>query len=562
MKNRPSDLILFIIAGLIIAGCFSLAYTPRKPGAAASTVFQVSCLEDPSGAFTLADVARDRTRFESESSASVYRGRSRSAFWIRCSLARLADTPGADRYLEIQNPNLEDITVFFPGHEPVQAGKRVPMRELPIRTRLWYIPVPDDLGPDDTVYLRVKSSTVILVPLSVVSGPLMTENAVKDAILYSGFFGILLAVFVINLFFFFFLRHRTFASYLAILAALIVYQLKVHGFLYWLPLSLAAQNRIEWLSLGTLGVFLILFTRQYLFLPLRNRPINHTLLFFLALYLGQTAIGMAGYDFAAGILAYTTGFFVPILIIAATIYTYMIGHTEVRFYLIAWVAIFSATLVWTTAPYFEAQLPANLFLVVGTSLGTLLFTLSIFERIRDELYEKEAIAARENYYLDLSRTDALTGLYNRRYLNETVKRFESANTFVGDAALIMIDMDNFKTINDTYGHLNGDTMLMKFGALIRQYIRKSDLACRYGGDEFLVLLPGAGVEIARRIAEELRAAFSAAPILADDGQPIPHTISLGITGQRTGDTFDGLFLRADAALYQAKKTGRNRVAEL
>ena len=130
------------------------------------------------------------------------------------------------------------------------------------------------------------------------------------------------------------------------------------------------------------------------------------------------------------------------------------------------------------------------------------------------------------------------------------------------SALIMIDLDNFKMVNDTHGHLAGDMILTKTGTHIKKHIRKTDIACRYGGDEFLVFLPGANETAARSIAESMRNDILADFTYSETGEEIKITVSIGVSENRLDDSFDGLFLRADAALYQAKKLGRNRISVL
>lgn len=317
-----------------------------------------------------------------------------------------------------------------------------------------------------------------------------------------------------------------------------------------------------WLSLAGFGVSMMVFAKRFLFLKERLPAVNTILDVNIGLFLVQTALGLSMQTYLANQIAYITGFVVPIVIMATTVKLYVSGYREVRFYLIAWVALFTGTTIWSTAAYAEARVPANYFFVVGTSIDSLLFTLAIFDLLRKELSEKDVMLEREKYYINLSRTDPLTGLYNRRYLNELIKRLESDGEIPSDSALIMIDLDNFKTINDTYGHLAGDLILTKTGTKIKKHIRKTDIACRYGGDEFPVFLPGANESAARLIAESIRNDIVSDCSYSEEGAPIAITVSIGISENRLDDSFDGLFLRADAALYQAKKTGRDRISVL
>ncbi|HEX2980128.1 MAG TPA: histidine kinase N-terminal 7TM domain-containing protein [Anaerolineaceae bacterium] len=156
--------------------------------------------------------------------------------------------------------------------------------------------------------------------------------------------------------------------------------------------------------------------------------------------------------------------------------------------------------------------------------------------------------------------DVLTGLHNRRYLGESLEEeFLHARRDGYPVSLMMIDMDTFKDLNDLYGHKAGDMMLETLGKLIRDRIRRSDIACRYGGDEFLLVLPGMDAQDAQRRAEEWRQAFEAISLKYGTNE-IRGTISIGVAVfPEHGSTVDEVICAADEALYQAKAAGRNRV---
>lgn len=157
--------------------------------------------------------------------------------------------------------------------------------------------------------------------------------------------------------------------------------------------------------------------------------------------------------------------------------------------------------------------------------------------------------------------DPLTGLYNRRYLDETLEReLARARRESYPLCLLLIDLDHFKKVNDTYGHQAGDEVLKMFSALLRDSARAEDIPCRYGGEEFLLLLPKMPLEIANQRAEQLRREF--ATRIIDVGEHhIRETISVGIAAYPDHGTLpDDLTQNADKALYSAKQGGRNRVA--
>ena len=161
----------------------------------------------------------------------------------------------------------------------------------------------------------------------------------------------------------------------------------------------------------------------------------------------------------------------------------------------------------------------------------------------------------------LSSTDSLTGLYNRGHWEESLKQEYARHSRYDTAAtLVMFDIDHFKRVNDTYGHQAGDKVIQQVAETVREHIRDVDIAGRYGGEEFAVLLPGTAKEGGKVFAERLRKAVEAKSV-THDGQVIRCTISLGVADlSRPTPDYKALIERADHALYQSKGNGRNCVS--
>jgi len=155
--------------------------------------------------------------------------------------------------------------------------------------------------------------------------------------------------------------------------------------------------------------------------------------------------------------------------------------------------------------------------------------------------------------------DPLTGLYNRRYLDEALQHeiYRAAREKI-PFSLIVMDIDHFKKINDTYGHPVGDLFLIQIGNLLKQHIRGMDTVCRFGGEEFLLMLPGADANDAFRRSEEIRLKCAAIRI-AHEGQDLRVTISLGVASYPAhSDASEKLLIKADKAMYRSKQNGRNQ----
>jgi two-component system cell cycle response regulator len=164
--------------------------------------------------------------------------------------------------------------------------------------------------------------------------------------------------------------------------------------------------------------------------------------------------------------------------------------------------------------------------------------------------------------IEMAITDALTGLFNRRYMeNHLGTLVEQASARGKPLALLALDIDHFKSINDTHGHDAGDDVLRDFALRIKRSIRGIDLACRCGGEEFIIVMPETDMAVAASVAERLRRRIATEPFAISEGtRTIPVTLSIGIaTLRERDDTPAGLLKRADQALYRAKRDGRNRV---
>jgi diguanylate cyclase len=163
-----------------------------------------------------------------------------------------------------------------------------------------------------------------------------------------------------------------------------------------------------------------------------------------------------------------------------------------------------------------------------------------------------------------AKTDSLTSLTNRKAFFEQVAEMETQGDFLnGRHSLLMIDIDHFKKVNDTFGHLFGDKVIKAVAMVLKKNTKGKDLAARFGGEEFVVLLPDTGIEGARVVAENIRRTIEGASIINPNNKQVVSkvTISLGITELLDEDDFETMILRADKALTAAKDSGRNQVVE-
>jgi diguanylate cyclase (GGDEF)-like protein len=197
-------------------------------------------------------------------------------------------------------------------------------------------------------------------------------------------------------------------------------------------------------------------------------------------------------------------------------------------------------------------------------------TLELLARVRTHLelkYSREQLKKLLQQQKELAKelerlayTDLLTGIWNRRHLCTLAEReLNRAERYNLPLALLIIDIDYFKQVNDTYGHLVGDEVLTAIAQTVQNFLRKVDIFGRFGGEEFLVFLPDTEIRGAVIVAERLRESIAKATILITR-QNILVSVSIGVASYKSGDkTIDAMIQRADTALYQAKNQGRNRV---
>lgn len=182
--------------------------------------------------------------------------------------------------------------------------------------------------------------------------------------------------------------------------------------------------------------------------------------------------------------------------------------------------------------------------------------LARLEQIHLEIEQKQAELIEMNAILvELSFTDKLTGLKNRRFFQEKLEEYFTRYSQSGESfSLCIIDIDHFKKVNDTYGHQTGDYVLEKLASILKLSARQEDITARYGGEEFILLLPSTGISDARVIAENLRQSIACSTW--EMGQ---ITVSIGIATISKADSDITLLQKADQALYASKEQGRNRV---
>ena len=208
-------------------------------------------------------------------------------------------------------------------------------------------------------------------------------------------------------------------------------------------------------------------------------------------------------------------------------------------------------------------------ILVKTPTGDTPFWLLASANIIDYNYDVALYSAfqdittrknRENLLKNQATRDPLTSLYNRRYFEEEVFKRILDSKVSGEAfSVLMLDVDHFKKVNDTFGHKVGDKVLIELAAAAERALRECDIVARYGGEEFVIFLADTNSEEGLRVAERLRETIGEVVVYTDDGREVRFTVSVGLSSSAISENIDMLIKTADEALYRAKNSGRNRV---
>ncbi|HJP35850.1 MAG TPA: diguanylate cyclase, partial [Gammaproteobacteria bacterium] len=393
--------------------------------------------------------------------------------------------------------------------------------------------------------------------------------------------GILLLVFY-NLFLYFSLRDTAYLFYVTYLASLLFVFAVLNGwaqYFFW-PDSKHLKGCGLMISTNLSFFFATLFTRNFLCTKRLTPRLDRFLLIMAGIYVLGFLLGLLNVYRASMYLtlgAASVFFLMPFI----GVYIYLRGYVPARIYAVAWTFVAIGASVYALRD--SGVLPFSDLTSYGVQFGSwieaALLSLALADRInlmRLEMAEaetkythrleaevtkrtgqlEEAVSGAEK----MARTDVITGLGNRRVFYEKgAEEVRRARRYDKALTLVLLDIDEFKGINDTYGHAVGDAALAALGKMIRQVARKTDITARIGGEEFALFLPETSLSEGIAIAERLRA--EAADIAVHHGgSDIDFTASFGVAELKNEVTdLDELFSKADAALYRAKEGGRDRV---
>jgi diguanylate cyclase (GGDEF)-like protein len=509
----------------------------------------------------------------------VWTGQHAPASWLRFTipLDRLGPGYGVgsnaedreDQWLLVVKPSfsiiLDNIELYVPrsdgGFDRFVLGARVKSNPGELHSRYYFFFLPAGAFKGKPCYLRVSSDTDVLMSVELATSSSFAKSEAQSYLGYGLIFGIIIAMIFYSAFLLLSFYYHSYIYFVFYNISVGLWIFYVQGFAKVLfGVVPGLDQAMLWVWAGQFITWGTIFTISFLELRKKSKGFFYVLASAAALGGVVSFAGIVGADRVSFVISHYLGIFVPLIVIIAAALRVKQGDRPARYFLIGWCLLALGGLMFSLMGL--KVLSVNALTVnampIGIALESIFLAMALADRFKYLEIEKKKLEEAQAHFRELSLTDTLTGLRNRRYLMmELGRAMKEASHIKEPLSLIMLDIDNFKVINDRFGHEVGDDMLVSLAHSIRACTRENDSACLYGGDELVIFMPKVSRQDALRIAERIRTHFETESLRVIDGKSLGATISLGIAELEDGDTIDTFLSRADAAMYKAKGRGKN-----
>lgn len=469
------------------------------------------------------------------------------------------------RVLSVETAWLDKLTIYVFQDDEQQAryalGDTLVQTDRPVNSRFFVIDYAFPPG-ESTLYLRVAGSDPMLLPIYLNEPAVFDSRFEWEDYSYGLLYGILGALLLYNLMLFISLRSAPHLFYSLYLLAFIAcnFAYTGHGFRWLWP---QATHWQQWANPGLMiiaGITGLLFATSFL-QTRQTLPRLHWAVWgiCLAMLVGLAAAYQANQIQTALILAFIFIVVFTGLMILLGVLAYRAGNPSARFFLPA--SVVAAITATISALSVCDWLPYSIWTYRAVDVGMVIEAVLLALALADQFRRGEA---KRVYAEEQARTDPLTGLNNRRAFNEQVKcLWQKGQRRKKPMAVVMVDLDNFKQINDIHGHHVGDQILEATARQLQDSLRHGDVLARWGGEEFILFMPDTTVDAASHVAERIRERIAAICQQFAGDTPVNLSASLGVADSHSDvDSVDDLIREADKCLYSAKQMGRNRVASI
>lgn len=554
--------------------------------------FHSAAPDDPAHTARTPDELPTRMEWYSARGHDLVFSHTDSVYWVKLQV-RNSDTRQGFWYLKLNYPLLDNVTFWQTGNgvtTNLTTGDQRPFLSRGIDYRYFLLPVTLEAGEVQTITLRVQSSGALNVPLSLETPDTVVAESNHLTLTHGLFYGALLVFAVFNLLLFFssgtvYYFHNAF--YMGTMG---LFLFAMGGFAnqYFWPDSTGFANTSIPALIAVCALAMTLFGRS--FLEIESDTLSASTLRAQAWIAAGLLVITFLLPYNKSILINTT----LALTVIATLFVIGIlrwrqGYAPALWYVLAWSVMLVGALIYALAAfgYLTDFLAREFFMLTAIGAQVILLNYAMVQRWR--LLNQKLLDVEHNARTDLemkvhertaqlrntmrelekanrklatmSLNDALTGLYNRRYLDNILPELcAEARRTRQPLTLALIDADHFKRINDTWGHSFGDLCLQRIADILSRHVKRPrDVAIRFGGEEFALLLPGTDCDGAFRVCEQILEDMADLAIATPDDTEVTITLSAGIASLAPGEQEQDLFQRADEALYRAKAEGRNRV---
>ncbi|MGO1500545.1 MAG: sensor domain-containing diguanylate cyclase [Marinobacter sp.] len=516
----------------------------------------------------------------------------RSVYWVRLNI----QNNGSDRqlwYLNLNYPLLDEV-IFWQGDDPndtLVTGDQHPFQARAVDHRYFLFPILLNSGEIRPITIRIHSSGALNIPLRLETPDELVSESNHLAITHGLFYGAVLVLAIFNLLLFFSSGTLYYLHNALYMGAMGLFLFTMGGFAnqYFWPESPEFANTAIPLTLILCALAMTLFGRSFLEIPKRTRADKtlKAIAWICTGFIGLTLI----FPYSQAILFNTALALVTIFILSIiAINRWRQGYQPAKWYVLAWVVMATGSLVYTSAAFgYLADFLARESLMQGAIGGQIILLnyamvqrwrllnnklLEVEQNTRTNLefrvHERTAqlrstmrkLESANRKLATLSLNDPLTGLYNRRHMDNILPELCAEARRTGQPlSLGLVDADHFKAVNDTWGHSFGDTCLKLIADIISRHVKRPrDVAIRFGGEEFALVLPGTSLEGGQKVCEALLEDLRATSVEAPNGAKAQLTMSAGIASLLPEEGQQAFFERADNALYKAKARGRNQTA--
>lgn len=550
----------------VAAGATAVAVS--RANSAVEIAAHAEYLLDDSGTLRYEDIVRGQLPFQRHTKNSFQFSFKNATLWIKCRVAAVADENIAvmnhrHSLLAFDNAALGSVTLWVPvaknGRPDVielrggwqQNNQR---QEFPFLNLTFVLP--DNIDDSRPVIVRVATPFLLQFRATLYTIEAFQANSFILFLIVGVCAGILIAMLLYNFGLYLFTRDKHYIYYILYIFFLLLWQCTLSGLFQYVH-PVVGTFMITYINVFALCMMLFATIFAIMFLDtVQTAPRHDALLKGLAVCMVILILMcFLTHLWIITPLAYLMGQLITVAVFTAAISSLRSGFRPAKYYLIAVSVLLCAAIIFLLKFYgLISNNKVTMHIVFfGSAVESILLSFALGYRIR-------IMREREKSLQAISVTDELTGLFNRRFLNRSLaKKMAEVRRSNTTLSLLMVDVDYFKNFNDTYGHLEGDQVLVFLGKMLTQTLREEDIACRYGGEEFVTILHNADKNAALEAAERIRSRFEQMAFTPGAGKTIHLTVSIGVAQWLRDESPEQFIFRADQAMYQAKQTGRNRI---